>query len=258
MIIKVCGMRDAENIREVAALGVDMMGFVFWPESPRFVRMVSSQAGIIPDYSEERFRQAHAASAASGPESPGPEVQDSNLKPQGSKFQVPSSKAPAPARVGVFVDEMPQTTVTRVYNYKLDYVQLHGEESRVMIENLRSTLVPDIAPGIKIIKALGVGSREDVARARDYEGAVDLFLFDTHGPTQGGSGRQFDWSVLDAYDGNTPFLLSGGIGPDDAARIRAFRHPQFAGVDLNSRFETEPGLKDVERLRAFIWAIQNS
>ena len=127
-----------------------------------------------------------------------------------------------------------------------------------MIENLRSTLVPDIAPGIKIIKALGVGSCEDVARARDYEGAVDLFLFDTHGPTQGGSGRQFDWSVLDAYDGNTPFLLSGGIGPDDAARIRAFRHPQFAGVDLNSRFETEPGLKDVERLRAFIWAIQNS
>ena len=97
-----------------------------------------------------------------------------------------------------------------------------------------------------------------MARARDYEGAVDLFLFDTYGPTQGGSGRQFDWSVLDAYDGNTPFLLSGGIGPDDAARIRAFRHPQFAGVDLNSRFETEPGLKDVERLRAFIWAIQNS
>ena len=238
-------MRDAENIREVAALGVDMMGFVFWPESPRFVRMVSSQAGIIPDYSEERFRQAHAASAASGPESPGPEVQDSNLKPQGSKLKVQSSKAPAPARVGVFVDEMPQTIVTRVYNYKLDYVQLHGEESRVMIENLRSTLVPDIAPGIKIIKALGVGSREDVARARDYEGAVDLFLFDTHGPTQGGNG-------------NTPFLLSGGIGPDDAARIRAFRHPQFAGVDLNSRFETEPGLKDVERLRAFIWAIQNS
>ena len=74
MIIKVCGMRDAENIREVAALGVDMMGFVFWPESPRFVRMVSSQAGIIPDYSEERFRQAHAASAASGPGLPDPDA----------------------------------------------------------------------------------------------------------------------------------------------------------------------------------------
>jgi phosphoribosylanthranilate isomerase len=68
----------------------------------------------------------------------------------------------------------------------------------------------------------------------------------------GGSGEHFDWSILDAYDGEKPFLLSGGIGPDDADRIKAFHHPKFAGIDLNSRFETEPGMKDVEALRTFL------
>jgi phosphoribosylanthranilate isomerase len=68
----------------------------------------------------------------------------------------------------------------------------------------------------------------------------------------GGSGEQFDWSLLDAYDGEQPFLLSGGIGPDDAERIKAFRHPKLAGIDLNSRFETAPGLKDVARLHNFL------
>ncbi len=225
MIIKVCGMRDADNIREVSELDIDMMGFIFWKDSPRFVRMISSHAGIIPDYSEERLNK-----------NSGKVVDDQHrIK-----------------RVGVFVDDMPQTIVTRIYNYELDYVQLHGEESCIMIDNLRRTLEPDIRTGVKIIKTISVSSAEDIEKTKQYEGCVDLFLFDTKCPTMGGSGDKFDWSVLSAYKGNVPFLLSGGIGMDDVDKIKSFQHPQFAGVDVNSCFETEPGVKDVEKLRLFI------
>ena len=222
MIIKVCGMRDAENIRQVAALGIDWMGFIFFPKSPRYVSQLSSNAGIIPDYSSLIGKTDNDVSA--------------------SKVK----------RVGVFVDDMPQNIVTRVYNYKLDIVQLHGSENTVMIDNLRRTLDPDIHPNIKIMKELNIKTADDVAKYKDYEGHVDYFLFDTKTPLKGGSGEQFDWSVLDAYDGKTPFLLSGGIGPDDAERIREFSHPQCIGIDLNSKFETSPAFKDVEKLRKFI------
>ena len=222
MIIKVCGMRDAENIHAVSELGIDLLGFIFWPKSPRYVGMVSSQAGIMPDYS--------------------------HLGRPGTK----EKGNPTVKRVGVFVDDMPQNIVTRVYNYQLDYVQLHGNESRVMIENLRRTLDPDIRKDIKIIKAISIASEADLGKCDAYEGAVDMFLFDTKTPLLGGSGNQFDWTVLADYKGETPFLLSGGIGPDDVERIRCFHHPRFVGIDLNSRFEKEPGVKDVEKLRTFI------
>ena len=81
---------------------------------------------------------------------------------------------------------------------------------------------------------------------------VDMLLFDTKCETGGGSGQHFDWTLLDHYHGATPFLLSGGIGPDDVDSIKQIKHPMFAGVDLNSRFETAPGVKDIERLRHFI------
>ena len=216
-------MRDARNIREVSQLGVDMIGMIFYPKSPRYVEMQSSHAGIIPDYAKE----------------------DINIK---------SSKSPA--RVGVFVDDMVQNIVTRVVNYHLDYVQLHGNEPREMCENLRSTLDPDIRPGIKIIKAISVSDASDIQKYKEYVGAVDLFLFDTKCKTVGGSGQQFDWQVLEQYDGEVPFLLSGGIGPEDASRLHAFHHPKCIGIDLNSRFEIEPGVKDVEKLKGFLNEIQ--
>ena len=224
MVIKVCGMRDAQNIREVSQLGVDMIGMIFYPKSPRYVEMQSSHAGIIPDYAKEDI---------------GVSV---------------SSKSPA--RVGVFVDDMVQNIVTRVVNYHLDYVQLHGNEPREMCENLRSTLDPDIRPGIKIIKAISVSDASDIQKYKEYVGAVDLFLFDTKCKTVGGSGQQFDWQVLDQYDGEVPFLLSGGIGPEDASRLHAFHHPKCIGIDLNSRFEIEPGVKDVEKLKGFLNEMQ--
>lgn len=223
MVIKVCGMRDAQNIREVSQLGVDMIGMIFYPKSPRYVEMQSSHAGIIPDYVKE----------------------DINIK-----------SAKSPARVGVFVDDMVQNIVTRVVNYHLDYVQLHGNEPREMCENLRLTLDPDIRPGIKIIKAISVSDASDIQKYKEYVGAVDLFLFDTKCKTVGGSGRQFDWQVLEQYDGEIPFLLSGGIGPEDASRLHAFHHPKCIGIDLNSRFEIKPGVKDVEKLKGFLNEIQ--
>ena len=207
-------MRDADNIRDISALGVDMIGLIFYPPSPRYVQQFSSGAGIIPDYAPDMGK--------------------------------------TPLRVGVFVDDMPQNIVTRVYNYKLDYIQLHGNEPRETLENLRTTIDPDIKPKIKIIKAISVSSAEDIKKYKEYVGAADLFLFDTKCKTVGGSGEQFDWQVLQAYDGDVPFLLSGGIGPDDAERVKNFHHPKCIGIDLNSKFEIEPALKDVEKLKQFL------
>lgn len=234
MKIKVCGMRDAQNIRDVAALDIDLMGFIFYPKSPRFVSLISSQAGIIPDYSPERLNMAVNADGKPG-----------YIFPKRIK------------RVGVFVDEMPQTIITYVYNYSLDYIQLHGKETPTLIDNLRRTLVPDLVPDIKVIKAFGITSADDLQQCEAYEGYADLFLFDTRTPLKGGSGRQFDWSVLESYHGRTPFLLSGGIGPEDADRVKAFHHPQCVGIDLNSRFETAPAMKDVELLSKFIKQIKD-
>lgn len=207
-------MRDADNIRDISSLGVDMIGLIFYPPSPRYVQQFSSGAGIIPDYAPDMGK--------------------------------------TPLRVGVFVDDMPQNIVTRVYNYKLDYIQLHGNEPRETLENLRATIDPDIKPKIKIIKAISVSSAEDIKKYKEYVGAADLFLFDTKCKTVGGSGELFDWQVLQAYDGDVPFLLSGGIGPDDAERIQNFHHPKCIGIDLNSKFEIEPALKDVEKLKQFL------
>ena len=236
MTVKVCGMRDGENIRQVAALGVDWIGMIFWAKSPRNVTMIPTHAGIIPD-------RAPAVDADFG--------------------SVSDCSTTAPLRVGVFVDEMAQNIITRVVNFRLDLVQLHGHETPTIIRNLRRTLDPDIRPGIKFIKAISVSSRDDVATYKDYADCVDYFLFDTKCKTVGGSGQQFDWNVLDAYDGNVPFLLSGGIGSDDAERLKSWFSKDGSpvankciGIDLNSRFETEPGLKDVNKLREFIKTIR--
>ena len=200
MMIKVCGMRDAENIREVEALGIDLMGFIFWPKSSRYV---SERPAYLP----------------------------TNCK-----------------CVGVFVDEDIETVRRIADDYALDYIQLHGHESRAYCVKLK---------GLKLIKAISVSGRDDIATYKTYEGLVDYFLFDTKCPSVGGSGQQFDWSVLSAYDGNTPFLLSGGIGPDDTERVKASHHSKCVGIDLNSRFEIAPGLKDINKLKDFLNALNN-
>lgn len=218
-------MREPENISAVTELGIDLIGLIFWEKSPRNVQQLHVCAGIIPDRAGE---------------------QSSTIKDSKVKF------------VGVFVDEMPQNIVTRVYNYHLDFIQLHGNESVVYIDNLRCSLVPDIAPDVKIIKALSIREADDVKRWREYEGHVDMLLFDTKCKCVGGSGEKFDWSVLEGYDGNIPFILSGGIGPEDAERVKNFSHPMCVGIDLNSKFEDEPALKNIDKLKTFISEISDS
>ncbi len=282
-LIKVCGMRDTQNIREVAALGVNLIGLIFYPKSPRYVESISSDAGIIPDYSsltpdplpegegrnmlDKQLKEEETKGETRNKQPVSAQLKSTQSKAPFNKVTTPLSlgegqgdeaveghggEAAIPKFVGVFVDDMPQNIVTAVYNYHLSYVQLHGDESPVMIDNLRRTLVPDIAPQIKIIKAISVSSAEDLKRCEQYEGHVDLFLFDTKCKGYGGSGQKYDWSVLEAYTGQTPFLLSGGIGPDDADRLRDFHHPQCVGIDLNSKFETTPGMKDINLLQNFL------
>ncbi len=203
MIIKVCGMREPDNIRAVEALGIDLMGFIFWPSSSRFV-------AEIPSYLPRKCR-----------------------------------------RVGVFVDAALPDIQTAVKDYSLDFVQLHGQESPEAISALKARL-----PALRIIKSLAVTGPADLDRTASYESVCDAFLFDTPGPLPGGNGRQFNWEVLRQYRGRLPFLLSGGIGPDDASRIRDFEIPGCIGIDLNSRFETAPGRKDVEALKTFIETVR--
>lgn len=201
MIVKVCGMSDAVNIRLAEQLNIDWMGFIFYPPSPRYVER-------RPDYLPQRQR-----------------------------------------RVGVFVNADEAFILSRISLFGLQLLQLHGHETPRQCRSLRE------ATGLSVIKAFSVKSAADVAETRHYEGAADYFLFDTPTPGVGGSGRSFDHSLLDHYTGATPFLLSGGLGPDSVSHILALRHPRMAGIDLNSRFETAPGIKSIHRLQQFLQSL---
>ena len=212
MIIKVCGMRDPDNIRAVEELLTEFstawMGFIFWPPSKRYV---SERPAYLPEHCK---------------------------------------------RVGVFVDEDIEQVKRIAADYALDLIQFHGHESPEYLRALRSVCGDSIAT----IKAFNIATAADLAATKPYEGLADYFLFDTKAQLPGGSGQHFDWSVLDDYTGATPFLLSGGIGPDDAEALQSTLLREGAGplahcvgIDLNSRFELAPALKDVAALRRFLY-----
>ena len=146
-------------------------------------------------------------------------------------------------RVGVFVDEDIEQVKRTADEYQLDMIQLHGHERPDYIRQLN---------GMKVIKAFNIATAADFALTEAYEGVADIFLFDTKGKSVGGNGEKFDWSVLSEYRGETPFLLSGGIGPNDAERVNKFHHDKCIGIYLNSRFETAPGYKDIMALKGFL------
>lgn len=152
-------------------------------------------------------------------------------------------------RVGVFVNEDIETVLETVDKYALDWVQVHGDESPQYVRELNKR--------IPVIRALSISGKEDIEKTNDYKGLFGYFLFDTKTGSYGGSGKKFDWSLLDLYNGTTPFLLSGGISADDADEILRIDHSKFYGVDLNSRFETEVGKKDIALLKKFIKKLAN-
>ena len=201
MKIKVCGMRDEENLRELARLPVDAVGFIFYEKSPRFAGALDPEAlAALP---------AHVL------------------------------------RVGVFVNAALGEMLHCAKRYQFNVLQLHGEESPAVCERLRKE-------GFLIWKALPVLSAEDVRRSADYAATCDRFLFDAKSPQYGGVGKHFPWELLVHYDGPTPFFLSGGIAPEDLSLLRQFSHPRFEGIDLNSRFEIAPGLKDISKIQEFL------
>ena len=208
MKIKVCGMKNPYNIRELAQLPIDFMGLIFYTKSPRYIGDLT------------------------------PEVLD--VLPENI------------GRVGVFVNEDLQVVVDSINKYRLNYVQLHGNESPEYYLNLK-----EFSPEIKIIKAFSIAEASDLEKTDNYENKVDYFLFDTKTPQYGGSGQKFDWSILNDYKGNTPFFLSGGISAEDALLIRKLENNRIVGLDLNSKFEIEPGLKNIELLHRFINEIKS-
>ncbi|UJH91132.1 phosphoribosylanthranilate isomerase [Antarcticibacterium sp. 1MA-6-2] len=157
-------------------------------------------------------------------------------------------------KTGVFVDASVDFVVEKVNKYKFKAVQLHGEESPAYCASIRYAL-----PETEIIKVFSVRDEFEFDILKNYEASVDFFLFDTKGKNKGGNGYAFDWEILQNYPSKTPFFLSGGIGPEDLFKIKNFQqHLEKSGkadllyaVDLNSKFETEPGYKDVEQLNEF-------
>lgn len=206
MKIKVCGMREPGNIREIGQLPINWMGFIFYPASPRY-------AG--------------------------------NLSPKDLQ-ELPSQIR----KVGVFVNESLPVIRETILKYALDTVQLHGNEAPFFCETLRNE-------GVEVIKAFSLMAVEDLQQCIAYRDTCNYYVFDTKTPLYGGSGKQYDWQILSAYRDSTPFLLSGGIGPQDSERIRTFAHPMLTGIDLNSRFEQQPGQKDIATIKTLLKNIQH-
>lgn len=213
MKVKVCGMREPENIAEVLGLGIDYMGFIFHPASPRFAGQ--------PELGEW-------------------------ITANGDLFTKTQ-------KVGVFVNAGVDYVLNTVHDYELDWVQLHGDESPGYCAELKLLWSVNTLRKARITKAFRVDAAFDFSTCAAYASSCPLFIFDTGGKsTQGGTGEQWNWSRLSEYTAPVPFLLSGGIGPLDADEVKAVDHPQLRGVDLNSKFEVEPGLKDTNRLRLFL------
>ena len=211
--IKVCGMRDIENIKAISTLPIDYMGFIFYEKSPRYV---SNFPSLIQ--------------------------RDSNGKDVES-FGFGMKK------VGVFVNADIDFVLSKVLENQLDIVQLHGKETPPYIYDLRFQI-----SDLEIWKAFPVDETFDFKETKPYEGIVDMFLFDTKSPQHGGAGIKFDWSILTHYHGETPFMLAGGITENDVESISqlASDNPKLYGLDLNSKFEVSPALKDVEKLKRFL------
>jgi phosphoribosylanthranilate isomerase len=205
MKIKVCGLRDKENIAQVEALGADYMGFIFYGKSPRFVDHIDVEIlNMIPPYIN---------------------------------------------KTAVFVDESAKNILALIDKYNFDFIQLHGNETPAFCKALRDEAI--------VIKAFGVDQKFDFDMLNKYRNKVDLFLFDTKTDVHGGSGKTFDWDILDQYDMDIPFFLSGGLSLENLEEVKNITHPQFYGVDLNSRFETEPGMKNIDELEKAFQMLKN-
>jgi phosphoribosylanthranilate isomerase len=199
MKIKVCGLRQQDNIESVVALKPNFIGFIFHEKSPRFVGEILNETYI-------------------------------KSIPQSIK------------KVGVFVNASPGHILNMVKKYDLQYVQLHGNELPDICRSIRQK-------GVSVIKAFTINEQFNFAMLNNYKSVCDLFLFDSAGANPGGNGISFDWNLLKRYDNEKPFFLSGGVGLENIEEIiNLAKTLPIYGIDVNSRFETEPGMKDITKL----------
>ncbi|WP_271406635.1 phosphoribosylanthranilate isomerase [Tenacibaculum soleae] len=206
-------MKYIENIQQVAMLQPDYLGFIFYEKSKR------NFEGIIPELPKE-------------------------IK-----------------KTGVFVNEIPEIVVSLVEEYGLNMVQLHGDETAEYIQRLKIIFKESISEKHQkakyktpeIVKVFGIKDEFNFDVLKPYEQIVDYFLFDTKGKERGGNGITFNWKVLEKYPFTKPFFLSGGIGLEQIKELQKIRKtdlPIYA-LDVNSKFETEAGLKSVKKLKKF-------
>ena len=197
MKLKVCGMREAQNIGDLSALSPDYMGFIFWKPSKRYCSHVPKN---IPSHIQ---------------------------------------------KVGVFVDATLEEIQSAILSHDLQAVQLHGAETPEFCQSLFGQT--------QVIKAFRVGPDFDFSNLNDYQAHCHYFLFDTQGPLPGGNGTTFDWHILEKYTLNHPFFLSGGIGLESVEKIAEIRRGSLPihALDINSKFELAPGLKDMNKIELF-------
>jgi phosphoribosylanthranilate isomerase len=224
ILVKVCGMSEEANIEEV--LGQqnqpDYLGFIFYPTSPRFV----GNHTLSPDFMR--------------------------------------SLASRVSTVGVFVNAPIDDIVQAVERFDFHAVQLHGAETPAFCTDLGIHLTKPIQSGfrVQVWKAFSIATKEDIEAIAAYNDVVDLALLDTKGAAHGGNGTRFDWSLLRYYSASVPFFLSGGIAPEHGEEIRQIYEQRLSnrlrGVDVNSRFEISPALKDAQKVHSFLDALWKS
>ncbi len=201
--LKVCGMKLPSNVKEVAELGPDYMGFIFYVGSKRYPGRLAAE--VIRELPE-------------------------SIK-----------------KTGVFVNETVEEIAVKIVKYRLDAVQLHGNETPEMVKLLKMILPEEV----QLIKAFGIDVSFDFSQLDAYASNVDFFLFDTKTPDHGGSGRRFEWELLQGYHLDKPYFLSGGVGLENVDDVLRITDQRLYAVDVNSRFELEPGLKDITKLKDF-------
>ena len=198
--IKVCGMREAENIRQLKEMNPDYMGFIFYSNSPRYINEIDIKL---------------------------------------------FASLPFIKKTAVFVNADLEEVKSIIKMYGFDAVQLHGNESVEYCNALHTK-------ELEVIKAFGIDDSFDWKSLVPYQNVVDYFLFDTFTETHGGSGESFNWVVLKDYSLSKPFFLSGGIGPENIESALQIKDERLYGLDLNSKFEIAPGLKDIELLKTVL------
>ena len=218
--VKICGIRDVETAVAAAAAGADYLGFVFFRKSPRYLSPEDADE-IVLALREESFEKG---------------------------FDLPGL-------VGLFVDAG-EKEIAETAGF-LTHIQFHGREPAERCEEISGIF------GVEVIKALPIGGDANFDLAAEYAEVADMLLFDAKPPPgatrPGGHGDVFDWTLLREYSGETPFLLAGGLTPDNAADAIsvAKKMPGFMGLDVSSGVERAPGEKDEAKIAAFIKAVRD-